>query len=671
MPLVRQWWLAKRKGRRIALKPVVDTAETVVGFEVVRGEEIGFDPSEGTIRRGTVTCLFCGQATDTGYLQHEGKAGRLGHMPLAVICEAEGAGRDYRLFTSRDEARFRQATTLVSAVEDELPDGSISNEQPRIIWVILYGIDKWRHLFDERQSVALATFGRKVRAVYDQLVNSTSDAEYARAVVTYLAMALDRLANQGANVARWNNARETIEGVFARQAIPLMWDYAEINPFSDSTGNWMGALAWVTRVIEHTALASASPATVHQGTATRLQYSDGSFDAIVTDPPYYDAIPYSHLSDFFYVWLKRTLGNLYPDIFHTPLTPKGPEIVEQRPHRSLKTRKDKGFYERELTKAFEEAHRVLRPNGIFTVVFAHKSTSAWETLLNSLLEAGLVVTASWPLHTERPGRPIAQGSAALASSIFIVCRVRAAAEEGYFDDVRQELAAVIRERLDFFWEQGIRGADFFISAIGPAVSVFGRYARVHRLDGSRVGVDALLDLVQQLVSEYALDRILNGGAGRVDHVDAPTRYYILHRWAYQRNKVPFDDAMRLAMALGADVSELMERRGLLRQSGETVELLGPRERKGVRNLGRPGRDAMAAPVIDVLHRAAVLWESGDREALAGFLAANARGREDHVRLVAQTLVNVLPDEDGERRLLEGFLAGRDVLPEVVRQERLL
>lgn len=318
-------------------------------------------------------------------------------------------------------------------------------------------------------------------------------------------------------------------------------------------------------------------------------------------------------------------------------------------------------------------------DGIFAVVFAHKSTTAWETLLNSLLDAGLVVTASWPLHTEMSGRLRAMDSAALASSIFIVCRVRAAEADGYLDDVRQELAAVIRERLDFFWTHGIRGADFFISAIGPAVSVFGRYSRVYNLDGSPVTVGELLDLVQALVSEYALDRILNtstvlsagGSAARVGGVDAPTRYYILHRWAYGDEKIPFDDAMRLAMALGADVAALMERRGILKQSGETVSLRGPRERGQQEDLGRPDRTGQPAAVIDVLQAAASLWERGDRAGLVRFLAEAAFGREDQVRLVAQTLVNVLPDDDPERRLLEGFLAGRELLVEPPRQGRLL
>jgi putative DNA methylase len=328
------------------------------------------------------------------------------------------------------------------------------------------------------------------------------------------------------------------------------------------------------------------------------------------------------------------------------------------------------FYESEMTKAFTEALRVLRLDGIFVIVFAHKSTSAWETLLNSLLVSGLVVSASWPLHTERSSRIRAQGTASLASSIFIVCRGRSAEKESYFDDVSEELKTTIKERLDFFWEQGIRGADFFISAIGPAVSVFGRYSKVFRLDGSEVGVDALLGLVQEMVSEYALDRILNGSAARVGGVDAPTRYYILHRWAYGKEKIPFDDAMRLAMALGADVTSLMDKRGILKQSGETVSLLGPKDRAKFEDLGLPDRTGRFASVIDVLHRAAILWERGERAELAHFLAEGARAREDQVRMVAQTIIDILPPDDSERRLLEGFLAGKDVLPDQPRQGRL-
>jgi putative DNA methylase len=670
MPLVRQWWLAKKSSKRVALRPMVDRDRKSLTFNVVEDDDIDFEPSQGTSSRGHATCLFCNQVADVEYIRAEGQAGRMWETPLAVILDQPGAGKGYRAFTDRDKELFQESLALLTAANTDTPQEALPPTGTLGFRVQRYGLTRWNDLFNSRQLLAVLTFSHGVRTAYETVLADGMDLERAKAVTTYLATAVDRLAEDQSSLCRWNPTAEKMQGTFGRQALPMVWDYCESSPIGGSVGDWTSLIDLQTNTIRGASLSSGNPGQVKLGTATQLPFESGFFDAVVTDPPYYDAVPYADLSDFFYVWLKRSIGFLYPDVFRTPLTPKSAEII-QEPARHDHDAAAKAFYEQEMTHAFAEACRVLRPNGIFVIVFAHKSTAAWETLLNSLLEAGLVVTASWPLHTEMKTRLRAQESAALASSIFIVCRVRVAESEGYFDDVREELAATIRERLDFFWKQGIRGADFFISAIGPAVSVFGRYSRVYRLDGSEVGVDALLDLVQQMVSEYALDRILNGGAERVGVVDAPTRYYILHRWAYGQAKIPFDDAMRLAMALGADVSALMERRGILKQSGETVRLLGPRERGGTQGLGLPDRAGRTASAIDVLHRAATLWESGDREALARFLAEGARGREDQVRLVAQTLINILPDDDTERRLLEGFLAGRDVLPEVVRQERLL
>ncbi len=684
MPLVRQWWLANTGRRKLSLKPVVDRTAKRVAFEVVdlaNAAHKDFDPDQGTSNRSDGTCLVCGQVAGKEYVKAEGLARRMSQMPLAVIYEQSGIGKGYRPVTTEDEVLFQQSQAALQLLDPEgslAPDELIPSASSRAIFVHLYGLTRWRDLFNTRQLLTMLTFSRLVHAAHDAMRTGGVESGRAKAVTTYLAMAVDRLAEDQSSLCRWNPTAEKMQGTFGRQAIPMIWDYCEASPFGGSVGDWESLIDLELNAIRGSSFPAVGPAQAQQGTATRLPYSDCSLDAVITDPPYYDAVPYSDLSDFFYVWLKRSIGFLYPELFRTPLTPKSAEII-QEPARHADEAAAKSFYEREMTRAFAEARRVLCADGIFVVVFAHKSTSAWETLLNSLLDAGLIVTASWPVHTEMKTRLRAMESAALASSIFIVCRVRDADKDGYLDDVREELTATIRERLDFFWAQGIRGADFFISAIGPAVSVFGRYGHVYRLDGSEVKVGELLDLVQSLVSEYAMDRIMNtstvlsagGSAARVGSVDAATRYYILHRWAYAGEKVPFDDAMRLAMALGADVSALMERRGILKQSGETVGLLGPRERGKLEDLGLPDRSGRQADIVDVLHRSVALWESGNREALARFLAEAATGRDDQVRLVAQTLVDILPPDDGERRLLEGFLAGRESLPEVVRQERLL
>jgi putative DNA methylase len=676
MPLVRGWWLAKTANRKIALMPVVDREAKHVSFQVVdlnRERHPGFDPDEGTSNRSDGSCLLCNQIAGKEYVKAEGLAGRMGQRLLAVIHETTGSGKGYRPATLDDEARFVQACAGLETIDPHgelFPSELIPSGSSRAIFVHLYGLTRWGDLFNARQLLAIQTLIKMIRLAHQEIEREYGRHEYAKAVTSYLGIILDRFIDRNSAICTWDYGSEGPVNTFKLQAIPMIWDYVEIPLGNGGPGDWSLGYPWVASLCEVASALASAPAEVQQGTATRLSYQDRYFDAIVTDPPYYDAVPYSDLSDFFYVWLKRSVGFLHPNSFRSLLSPKSVEII-QEPARHADDTAAREFYERQMALAFSEARRVLSQDGIFVVVFAHKSTSAWETLLNSLLDAGLVVTASWPIHTERPGRARSQSSAALASSIFIVCRVRAAEADGYLDDVRQELTATIRERLDFFWKQGIRGADFFISAIGPAVSVFGRYSRVYNLDGSQVTVGELLDLVQALVSEYALDRILNGGAARVGGVDAPTRYYILHRWAYGAEKIPFDDAMRLAMALGADVSALMERRGILKQSGETVSLRGPRERGKQEDLGLPDRTGQQAAVIDVVQAAASLWERGDRPGLARFLAEAAFGREDQVRLVAQTLVNVLPDDDAERRLLEGFLAGRELLAEQPRQERLL
>jgi putative DNA methylase len=674
IPLVRQWWLSKTGKRKIATRMIVNKTAKKYTFEIAEGSDIDFDPENGTMRQGSTMCPVCGQIPPEDYLRQQGIAGNLGALPMVAIYENSGkSGKGFRPISETDIAVFETAEEeyrqLVAQNPDAVPDEPVSREQPRIIWVILYGLDQWFKLFNARQLLSIMTFNKHLQYVRDAVIKQTGDPDYATAVTTYLALIVDRLASSNSTLCRWQANGEFVVNTFGQQALPMMWDYTEINPFSGFSGDWLGSLDWVIRVIEHCANASNQFAILNRTSATRLPYLT-EFDAVITDPPYYDAVPYSDLSDYFYVWLKRSVGELYPELFVTPLTPKALEIVEQRPHQSLKTRKDAAFYESNLTKAFEEAHRVLKEKGVFTVVFAHKSTAAWETLINSLLQAGLVVTASWPLRTERPGRLISQDKAALASSIFIVCRKRQAQDDGFFDDVRREMTSRIKERLDFFWSEGIRGADFFISAIGPAVEVFGRYKAVRKLSGDIVSVADLLDLVQEAVADYTLSRVLNGRY-KMGTVDAPTRFYVMYRWSYGNEKLLFDDARRLAQALGAEVNDLVHRDSILKQSGDSVTMPSATERKKDEHLGEAGRDGNAPSVIDVLHRAVLVWQNADRRALAEYLAQHALGREEEVNAVAQALINVLPQGDRERQLLENYLQGSTDLPDVPRQNRLL
>ncbi len=500
-----------------------------------------------------------------------------------------------------------------------------------------------------------------------------ASSDFAKAVATYLALVVSRQADFATCLCRWHPQWEFIPNTFARQVLPMSWDYAELNPISPVlTGTFSSMLGQVEHVLstltgvhvenEHSSKSPGSTSATH-ASATALPWPDNYFDAVLTDPPYYDNVPYSYLSDFFYVWLKRTIGDLYPELFATPLTPKTEEMVAYATQAGGMEAAKRRF-EEQFRRAFAEISRVLKPEGIAVVVFAHKTTEAWETILQALLDAGLYLTASWPIHTEMQARLRAQESAALASSIYMVCRKRTTHAVGDYARVRQDIAARVRERLAQFWEEGIRGADFFMSAIGPAVEVFGRYARVEKRSGDEVTVSELLQYVQQVVAEFALERVLAltpapspgvVGEGSLSGVDAETRFYLLWRWTYGAARVPFDEASKLARAVGVEVSELWQRSGFVQKDKEYVRALGPKERaRDERFMERERYESL----IDSLHKACLLWEGNQRPALQEHLALN-RGGEEVFWRVAQAISDVLPPGDKEKQLLQGLLqAGR-------------
>ncbi|MFZ5805016.1 MAG: DUF1156 domain-containing protein [Acidobacteriota bacterium] len=674
IPLMRQTWLAKKDRKQVALRLIPHKPARRVDAEIVEGSRIDFDPEEGTIARAHVKCPVCGGTIDddtTRKLFREGKAGQ--RMMAVVLHHPKRTGKTYRLPTDRDLAAYHDAETAlkkksaqlrekwgIEPVPDEpTPKGGGPGAE-RAFSVYKYGLTRWGDLFNTRQKLALITFADAVRRAYRGIRDSglgvrEEREEFARAVVTYLALAVDRLADYNTTLCVWAVAGEFIAHTFGRQALPIVWDYFELSPFSSATGDWRSAVEWVTNVLTHlTRIPNPqSPIpTVHHGSATALPYPDNFFDAVLTDPPYYDNVPYSDLSDFFYVWLKRTIGDLYPDLFATPLTPKSEEMVADASKANGMENALRRF-EQMLTQAFAEIRRVLRPDGIAVIVFAHKTTAAWETVINALLDAGLYMTASWPIHTEMQARLRAQESAALASSIYMVCRKRPAdAPAGEFPTVRREIEARIRQKLTQFWGEGIRGADFFMSAIGPAVEAFGKYARVEKLSGEKVEVAELLEYVRKVVAEFALSRILHGA--QLGGVDALTRFYLLWRWTYNHARVPFDEARKLASGVGVELTEVWGPGGLVQKDKEYVRVLSPQER--ARDSRFEKRETFAT-MVDALHRACVLWEKNRRKELTVHLS-QTYGANEAFWQVAQAVSEVLPDGDKEKQALQGLLYGR-------------
>jgi putative DNA methylase len=667
IPLMRQTWLAKKDKRKIALKLIPDHKARRVEVEIVGadGRSIDFDPEEGTVSRAHVRCPLCGGTIDdktTRRLFREGKSGQ--RMMAVVLHHPNRPGKTYRLPTEHDLEAYRAAeAALVRARHrltqdwgmDPVPDEPLPYD-PRNIWITPYfpdDLQKFGSLFNPRQKLALITFAEKVRQAHAHLLAQGAEPEFAKAVVTYLALGLDRLADYNSVQCVWHTSKELVAHTFGRQALQMVWDYIEVNPLSNATGNWGDSVGYLLEVLAHlTDIPPANPQpaspTIAHGTATALPWPENFFDAVLTDPPYYDNVNYSALSDFFYVWLKRTVGDLYPELFATPLTPKSEEIV-QDPNRQGGREAARAFFEQRLTQAFREIHRVLKPDGIAVIVFAHKTTEAWETVINALLEAGLYMTASWPIHTEMQARLNAQETASLASSIYMVCRKRTTSEVGEYPTVRREIEARVRAKLAQFWAEGIRGADFFMSAIGPAVEAFGKYARVEKLSGEPVTVAELLEYVRKVVSEFALERILKRTP--LGSVDAPTRFYALWRWTYNSARVHFDEARKLGQAVGVEVTALWDQTGFVKREKEFVRVLGPKDR-GADFLQRERNDTM----VDVLHKAVLLWEQGEERGLEELLRT-APFPQEALRQVAQDLSEILPQGDKEKQLLQGLLYG--------------
>ena len=664
IPLMRQFWLTKKQNKKVALKPFVNNGK--VEFEIIGQNNDfpnDFDPSKGTVSRAIAKCLVCGSIIDANTTRKLFREGKAGQRIVVVLHHLKKQGKTYRIATEKDLEVFKKAEKYLEEKRkilmeewgiDPVPDEHLPPKETLGFRVQRYGMLKWGNLFNSRQKLILITFVEKIRQTHEKMLTEGYNKEYAKAVVSYLGLAFDRLTTRNSNICVWHHGSEQTEKLFAFQALPMKWSYPESNPLTgENVTGFLGNIESILSVLENICNTSDfSPANISQSSATSLSYPDNYFDAVFTDPPYYDNVPYSYLSDFFYVWLKRTVGDLYPELFLTPLTPKSKEIVAYTNNRTWE--EAKVFFEENLKKSFQEIYRVLKPNGITTIVYTHKSTFGWEVLINSLLDSGLVVTASWPIDTEMKARLRARESAALASSIYFVARKMEREETGWYNEVKEEIKKHIYEKLEHLWQEGISGADFFIAAIGSSIEIFGKYEKIMDYEGKIIRADKLLDFVRDIVTDYAVRQILhNGIAGELSPL---TKFYLLHRWTYQEVKVHFDDARKLAQSTGIDLAKEWNK-GFIIKEKEFIRILGPQERdlKEVKN----------NELIDVLHRVLILWKDGRREEMKRVLSDSGWGNKDAFYRVAQAISETLPIESREKKFLDGFLSGKEkILSEI-------
>jgi putative DNA methylase len=715
IPLLRQLWLARKGKRQVALRLRVDRERKAVDFEVV---ESGGLVGEGTVKRGSAVCPVCGFVTPVARVRAQAKAkGGLPVRMVAVVRTYPGQqGRLYRVAEERDLEAARAAAAELRRREREhrgppslVPDEPLPPDGTLGFRIQKYGLATWGDLFLPRQALALSAFCAAVREAHAEIARESGDDSFARAVPTCLGTAVSRQADFLSVLCTWTPSGEFIGHTFVRQALAMVWDFVEVNPFSGATGDWEGAVEWVEKVARQGGASALRPGQAAQGDARALPLPDASVAYVVTDPPYYDAVPYADLSDFFYAWLRRSVGDLHPDLFAAPLAPKAGEIIVDPVALADGRNKDNAFFEQEMRRALAEARRVLAPDGVAVVVFAHKTTSGWEAMLQALLDAGWTVTGSWPIDTERPGRLREQNSAALASSVHIVCRPRPErAGAGSWREVRPEVERRVAEWLPRLGEEGIEGADAIFACLGPALEAYSRYEGVETAAGEPVPLSAppedpdapaLLPAVWAAVARTALAMLFEGAEAEGFEEDA--RLTALWLWTLKAGAngaspapeeelgedeeapaprqaakglaLDYDTARKLAQALGAHLEALDQPGGIVEVKGSTARLrslaerrralLGdgrrPRREDTLFDTAAPAFDAVFAPgktTLDRLHQAMLLFADGRSEALRRLLAEPGYGSDERFLRLARSLSALYPAASPEKRWLDGVLA---------------
>ncbi len=541
VPLLRSLWLAKGGKKSVGLKLTHCARTKRIDFDILpdaKAKDIG----TGTVKRGSVTCP-CGVTTPVEKVRAQLKARRGGATDARLFCVVTTRpgeqGRSYRLPTDRDRAAVTAAAAELEqrkrghhGLFSLVPDEPLDVRGIRHTWGMIYGMERWGDFFTPRQLLALTTLCRLVRQAGEELAVQHPNG-LAEAVQTCLSYSISKCADYWNSITTWMD-RGTVGHAFTRQAVPIVWDYPEANPIATFHCSWGESYEWAAGVCEAEARIGPLTGTVECCSATAQPLPDEAVQALVTDPPYYDAVPYAYLSDFFYVWLRRSVGNVHAGLLVATQVPKDEEIVVDRPHELSGSTKDIAFYERELTRAFAEGRRIIRRDGIGLIVFASKTTSSWEAILKAVVDSGWTITGSWPVDTEREARISAQGQARLASSVHLVCRPRTGNPVGDWRDVLAELPRRIHEWMPRLSQEGVVGADAIFACLGPALEVFSRYGHVEKASGEVVTLREYLEHVWAAVAKEALAMILRGADATGFEEDA--RLTVLWFWVLKSAK---------------------------------------------------------------------------------------------------------------------------------------
>ena len=643
VPLVRSFQLCSKKGKEAWVKPIISEDRMSYHFEVTNNKNIYTE--KGTVNRNGATCLLSGSSIPFSYIRDEGKSGRIKNRLMAVV--AEGArGRIY-IAPSNETEEIALKASVNDCPDTDLPEKALGFR------VQEYGMTKHRHIFTARQLLTLVTFSDLIEDVREKVVQDARAAgwyddgtrlkdggdgatAYGDAISVYLAFAVDRIADWGNSLCRWESKAQVPQQLFAGHSVPMVWDFAESNPFSNSTGSWTMAVSNISRSLTANYPSRNGHHTAYQWDASRPSSTDGAL-VISTDPPYYDNIGYADLSDFFYVWMRRSLRIIFPEIFGTLLVPKATELISNPFRHNNSRTKATAFFMDGMTKAIANMLQLMSPAVPLTVYYAFKqsdtvnqdtSSGGWSSFLEAVINAGAIIGGTWPLRTEHAARLGAQLTNSLASSIVLVCRKRSPDAPTIS---RRQFLKELDESLPDALETMIGGkdgrspiapVDLAQAAIGPGMAVYSRYSAVLNADGSPMPVREALIQINRAIDEYF--------TRTEGHMDPDTRFCIGWFEQYGYNEGPFGEADVLARAKVTSVDGVVAS-GTIQAGAGKVRILKYGEYPTEWD---PTKDKKLS-VWEALHHLIRALQTGEKR--TGELLAKMPDKSDAIRQLAYRL----------------------------------
>lgn len=631
VPMMKGFYMSNSPQKKIYLKPVVQ--DRSIDFEIAKGI---CDVSPWN-HRGNITCPCCGNVTNVEQVKKQACTVGFSSRLLAVINDGPN-GKEYRLPSESEKKLMEHPIPQVNRPQEWLPIG-YNQAFPVCQW----GFSHWGDIFSNRQILMIDSFIRN----FEKVSCMMSESDYSKVLLTYLAIWIDRIAIANTSFGVYHTGRETLERILGRQSLSMTFDYPESNPFCGKSGSAENQLEWILRYIESECLSPFYSTFSNISSGEKEQFARKSITSVVTDPPYYDAIGYADCSDFFYVWLKRTIGNLYQMCFSTPQTPKSEECTAiKHHHNNSETDANKHFENKLLSifKAIEE-----QTDGVISIMFAHQSTEAWTTLCNSILGANMNIMGSWAMDTEMQGA-LKTDKDFLESSVTVACRPSERKGYASFKKVKESINEKVSEEVRTLYSLGFRGADLLTACFGKAVSEFGNYEAVEKADGSEVSVAELLDLAR--TSAYtALLRDFTG--------DDYTKFYIGWLQLNGMGDTDYDDATKFTrVGMNVNIGDIQRASLLIKTEGSNKQHLASYNERGPMGLRYFTEEK---PLIDKVHYAMKLWKDGARNYLLPFVSRYGNDINNEFWRVLVVLKELLPATTEDYAQVSGLLQNAESL----------